>query len=34
MTEGRIKAIETPANLKRQYNVSTIEEVFLKLARN
>ena len=34
MVEGEIKALDTPANLKSRFNVRTINEVFLKLARN
>ncbi|MGD0342004.1 MAG: AAA family ATPase, partial [Bacteroidales bacterium] len=33
MNEGRIVALDSPANLKKQYNVDTIEEVFIKIAR-
>ena len=33
MVDGRIDALDTPANLKERYNASKIEEVFLKLAR-
>lgn len=34
MVEGHIEALDTPANLKKQYNVDSMNEVFLKLARN
>ncbi len=34
MADGRIVALDTPARLKAQYNVTNIEEVFLKIARN
>lgn len=34
MVEGHIEALDTPANLKKQYNVESMNEVFLKLARN
>ncbi|WP_369752177.1 ABC transporter ATP-binding protein [Flavobacterium sp. WC2409] len=34
MVEGRIEALDTPKNLKKQYNVDSMNEVFLKLARN
>lgn len=34
MVEGKIEALDTPANLKKQYNVDSMNEVFLKLARN
>lgn len=33
MVDGRIDALDTPQNLKKQYNYTKIEEVFLKLAR-
>ena len=33
MSEGRIVALDTPANLKKQYNVSSVEEVFIRIAR-
>ena len=34
MTEGKILALDTPSALKKQFEVTTINEVFLKLARN
>lgn len=34
MAEGKIKAMDTPAVLKKQFNVGNIQEVFLKIARN
>ena len=34
MVDGRIDALDTPANLKKKYNVSSMNEVFLHLARN
>jgi ABC-2 type transport system ATP-binding protein len=34
MTEGRIVALDSPDNLKKNYSAMSIEEVFLKLARN
>lgn len=34
MVEGTIEALDTPANLKKKYKVDTMNEVFLKLARN
>jgi len=34
MTEGKIVAIGTPADLKQKYNATSIEAVFLRLARN
>jgi ABC-2 type transport system ATP-binding protein len=33
MSEGRIVAINTPEELKKQYNARTVEEVFVKIAR-
>jgi ABC-2 type transport system ATP-binding protein len=34
MVEGVIEAIDTPKNLKAKYNVASMNDVFLKLARN
>lgn len=34
MTEGRIEALDTPAELKRQFNSKNMDEVFVKIARN
>ena len=33
MVDGRIDALDTPANLKQMYNASSMDEVFLQLAR-
>ena len=33
MSEGRIVALDTPEQLKKHYNASTVEEVFIKIAR-
>ncbi len=33
MNEGRIVALDTPAALKEKYRASTVEEVFIKIAR-
>jgi ABC-2 type transport system ATP-binding protein len=33
MNDGKIVALDTPENLKKQYGVGTIEEVFIKIAR-
>ncbi len=33
MVDGQIKALDTPANLKKQFNASSIDEVFRLLAR-
>jgi ABC-2 type transport system ATP-binding protein len=33
MSEGKIVALDTPENLKKQYNAAAIEEVFIKIAR-
>ena len=34
MVDGRIEALDTPKNLKEQFQVNSMNEVFLKLARN
>jgi len=34
MADGRIVALDTPTNLKTQYQAASIEEVFLRIARN
>jgi ABC-2 type transport system ATP-binding protein len=34
MVAGKIEALDTPKNLKEQYNVTSMNDVFLKLARN
>lgn len=33
MNEGKIVALDTPGNLKKQYNAESVEEVFVKIAR-
>jgi ABC-2 type transport system ATP-binding protein len=33
MADGRIEALDTPDNLKKNYNVTSMDEVFLKIAR-
>ena len=33
MSEGKIVALDTPENLKKQYNSDTVEEVFIKIAQ-
>jgi len=33
MSEGKIVALDTPDELKRQYNAASVEEVFVKIAR-
>jgi ABC-2 type transport system ATP-binding protein len=33
MVDGRIDALDTPANLKQQYRAETMDEVFYALAR-
>ena len=33
MSDGKIVALDTPADLKRQYNAVSVEEVFVKIAR-
>lgn len=34
MVEGKIMALDTPANLKKQFESENMDQVFLKLARN
>ena len=34
MVDGTIKALDTPAMLKRSFNAASMDEVFLQLARN
>jgi len=34
MVDGAIKALDTPAGLRNQYNATSMDEVFLYLARN
>jgi ABC-2 type transport system ATP-binding protein len=33
MVDGRIEALDTPRNLKLNYQAATMDEVFLQLAR-
>lgn len=33
MVDGRIKALDTPSNLKKSFNASSMDEVFYELAR-
>jgi ABC-2 type transport system ATP-binding protein len=33
MVDGVIKALDTPANLKQQFNASSMDDVFFELAR-
>ena len=33
MNDGRIVALDTPANLKKQYHAGSVEEVFINIAR-
>jgi ABC-2 type transport system ATP-binding protein len=33
MVDGKVEALDTPANLKQQFNVQSMDEVFLHLAR-
>ena len=33
MVDGRIDAMDTPANLKRDFQAASMDEVFLQLAR-
>ena len=34
MVDGQIKALDTPANLKKQFNAETMDDVFQQLARH
>jgi len=34
MNEGKIEALDTTENLKKQYGAKNMDEVFLKIARN
>ena len=34
MVDGRIDALDTPSNLKKQFNANSMDEVFVMLARN
>jgi len=34
MSEGKIEALDTPANLKKKYNAKDMDEVFIRIARN
>ncbi|MEI6764562.1 MAG: ABC transporter ATP-binding protein [Bacteroidota bacterium] len=34
MVDGKIAALDTPSELKKQYTVDSMDEVFVKLARN
>jgi hypothetical protein len=34
MNNGRIEALDTTENLKKQYAAKNMDEVFLKIARN
>jgi ABC-2 type transport system ATP-binding protein len=33
MAEGKIEAMDTPANLKKHFKVETMDDVFVKIAR-
>jgi ABC-2 type transport system ATP-binding protein len=33
MVDGRIEALDTPDKLKKRFNASSMEEVFIQLAR-
>ena len=33
MVDGKVEALDSPANLKKQFSVSTMDEVFYRLAR-
>ena len=34
MVDGRISALDTPAELKKEYNVTTMDEVFCIVAKD
>ncbi|PKP34448.1 MAG: ABC transporter, partial [Bacteroidetes bacterium HGW-Bacteroidetes-17] len=34
MVDGKISALDTPQNLKSEYQTKSMDEVFIKLARN
>ncbi|MCA6068379.1 ABC transporter ATP-binding protein [Chryseobacterium sp. RG1] len=34
MVDGRVEALDTPANLKKQFNTHSMDDVFYQLARN
>ncbi len=34
MVDGRVEAMDTPANLKKQFNTHSMDDVFYQLARN
>jgi ABC-2 type transport system ATP-binding protein len=34
MVDGRVEAMDTPANLKKQFNTHSMDDVFYELARN
>jgi ABC-2 type transport system ATP-binding protein len=34
MVDGQIKALDTPSNLRKQFNAASMDEVFYKLARS
>jgi hypothetical protein len=34
MSEGKIVALDTPENLKKQYKSGSVEEVFIMIARH
>jgi ABC-2 type transport system ATP-binding protein len=34
MVDGKIAALDSPANLKKQFNARNMDEVFQQLARN
>jgi ABC-2 type transport system ATP-binding protein len=33
MVDGKIEALDSPENLRKQFNVDSMNDVFLKLAR-
>lgn len=34
LSEGKLKALDTPSNMKKEYQAANMNEVFIKLARN
>ena len=34
MVDGKIAALDTPANLKKKFEANNMDEVFYRLARN
>jgi ABC-2 type transport system ATP-binding protein len=34
MVDGKVEAMDTPANLKKEYNANSMDDVFYQLARS